>query len=95
LEEKTNKGKWKARHDASGLTGPVVNSELVLANAKAGDKLTLLVKSVIGGKSMEFLVPDPSKEASKPGSPSTGKTGHGRGGGRGFSTRGGGSQRRN
>jgi len=45
LEEKTKKGGWKARHEPSGLTGPIQNSADVPADRKAGDKLTLIVAS--------------------------------------------------
>jgi CRISPR-associated protein Cmr6 len=87
LEEKTNKRKWKARHEASGLIGPVVNSELMPPDAKPGDRHSLIVKSVIGGKSMEFQIPEASKEAHKPASVGSGKTGHDKPGGGGFSGR--------
>lgn len=46
LEERTKKGGWKARHEPSGLAGPVQNTGDVPATAKAGDRLTLVVASV-------------------------------------------------
>lgn len=46
LEERTKKGGWKARHEPSGLAGPIQNSADVPATKKAGDRLTLVVASV-------------------------------------------------
>ncbi|MBX6330500.1 MAG: type III-B CRISPR module RAMP protein Cmr6 [Gemmatimonadaceae bacterium] len=46
LEERTKKGGWKARHEPSGLSGPIHNSGDVPAEKKAGDRLTLEVASV-------------------------------------------------
>lgn len=45
LEEKTKKGGWKARHEPSGLSGPIQNSSDVPRDKSAGDGLTLLVAS--------------------------------------------------
>jgi CRISPR-associated protein Cmr6 len=45
LEEKTKKGGWKARHEPSGLSGPIQNSGDVPGEKSAGDKLTLIVAS--------------------------------------------------
>ncbi len=44
LEEKTKKGGWKARHEASGLEGPIQNSTRVPGDKKPGDPVTVLVK---------------------------------------------------
>lgn len=44
LEEKTKKGGWKARHEPSGIEGPIQNSAAVPAEAKPGDRLLLEVK---------------------------------------------------
>lgn len=46
LEERTKKGGWKARHEPSGLSGPIINSGDVPATAKPGDRLGLVVASV-------------------------------------------------
>ncbi|MDW8283875.1 MAG: type III-B CRISPR module RAMP protein Cmr6 [Myxococcales bacterium] len=59
LEERTKKGGWKARHEPSGLSGPIHNSDAVPATAKAGDRITLIVASVSKGE-MAFHVPNPS-----------------------------------
>jgi hypothetical protein len=56
LEEKTKKGGWKAKHELSGLSGAVVNHEIVQRDAQPGDRLTLTVKS-INEKMIEFKVP--------------------------------------
>jgi CRISPR-associated protein Cmr6 len=45
LEEKTKKGGWKARHEPSGLSGPIQNSGDVPGDKSAGDTLTLIVAS--------------------------------------------------
>ncbi len=45
LEEKTRKGGWKAKHEPSGLSGPVQNTGDVPADKNAGDKVTLIVAS--------------------------------------------------
>lgn len=46
LDEKTKKGGWKARHDPSGLFGPIQNSADIPPDRKPGDILTLIVASV-------------------------------------------------
>lgn len=43
LEERTKKGGWRARHDASGLAGPIQNSDAVPAEKKPGDNISLTV----------------------------------------------------
>jgi CRISPR-associated protein Cmr6 len=43
LEEKTRKGGWKAKHEPSGLSGPIQNNADVPEDVNAGDKLTLIV----------------------------------------------------
>jgi len=45
LDQKTRKGGWKARHEPSGLSGPIQNSADVPGDRKPGDKLTLIVAS--------------------------------------------------
>ncbi|RMG32143.1 MAG: hypothetical protein D6725_18275 [Planctomycetota bacterium] len=44
LEEKTKKGGWKARHIATGISGPIQNSADVPADAKPGDRVQLIVQ---------------------------------------------------
>lgn len=51
LEEKTKKGGWKARHEASGIEGPIQNSAAVPGDMKPGDRLKLKVKSAKGKES--------------------------------------------
>jgi len=45
LDKRTNKGGWKAKHEASGLSGPIQNTTEVPADKTVGDKLELVVKS--------------------------------------------------
>lgn len=45
LEEKTKKGGWKARHEPSGLHGPIQNSADMPSDKKPGDSLALIVAS--------------------------------------------------
>lgn len=69
LEERTKKGGWKALHEASGLSGPIQNSQMVPSDKKPGDRVMLIVKIVKGADSgFEF----PS-EKYVPGSPKKGK----------------------
>ncbi|MGO9814880.1 MAG: type III-B CRISPR module RAMP protein Cmr6 [Isosphaeraceae bacterium] len=46
LEEKTKKGGWKAKHDSSGLDGPIQNTGDVPGDKRPGDKVILIVASV-------------------------------------------------
>ncbi|WP_428941035.1 type III-B CRISPR module RAMP protein Cmr6 [Fontivita pretiosa] len=68
LEERTKKGGWKARHEPSGLAGPIQNSADVPATKKAGDRLTLIVASVSASE-IAFRVPTetPATPAKKKG----------------------------
>jgi CRISPR-associated protein Cmr6 len=45
LDEKTKKGGWKAKHVATGIAGPIQNSNDVPGDKKAGDTVTLIVQS--------------------------------------------------
>ncbi|WP_437207034.1 type III-B CRISPR module RAMP protein Cmr6 [Planctomicrobium sp. SH664] len=45
LTEKTKKGGWKARHVATGISGPVQNTNEVPLDKQAGDTLSLIVAS--------------------------------------------------
>lgn len=45
LEEKTKKGGWKARHIATGITGPIQNSNEVPGDKNAGERVILIVTS--------------------------------------------------
>ncbi|MBP7569106.1 MAG: type III-B CRISPR module RAMP protein Cmr6 [Acidobacteria bacterium] len=56
LEERTKKGGWKARHEPSGLVGPIQNTAEVPADAKPGDRLMLVVASV-KEREMHFRFP--------------------------------------
>lgn len=56
LEERTKRGGWRARHEPSGLAGPVQNSADVPASARPGDRLRLIVASV-GTREMAFRFP--------------------------------------
>jgi CRISPR-associated protein Cmr6 len=59
LEERTKKGGWKARHEPSGLAGPIQNSADVPAAEKAGSRLTLVVASV-SAREIAFRIPGAS-----------------------------------
>jgi CRISPR-associated protein Cmr6 len=64
LEERTKKGGWKAKHEPSGLAGPIQNSADVPAAEKAGNRLQLVVASATG-REIAFRVPGataPSRE---------------------------------
>jgi len=45
IEEKTKKGGWKARHESSGLQGPIQNSGDAPGDAKPGQSVELIVAS--------------------------------------------------
>lgn len=46
LEERTRKGGWKARHEPSGLAGPIQNTADVPPDEKPGNRMPLIVASV-------------------------------------------------
>ena len=46
LAEKTRKGGWKAKHEASGLQGPIQNTVEVPADAEPSQRVRLIVASV-------------------------------------------------
>jgi len=60
LAERTRKGGWKARHERSGLEGPITNSDAVPADAKAEDSVTLVVVSV-SRREIAFRYPTQSR----------------------------------
>lgn len=51
LEERTKKGGWKARHEPSGLTGPIQNSGDVPSTMNTGDRVELVVAISKGAES--------------------------------------------
>lgn len=61
LSERTARGGWKARHEPTGLQGPIVNSQDVPADKKPGDKVTLIVQSV-SPREVSFRYPTPSQQ---------------------------------
>jgi CRISPR-associated protein Cmr6 len=61
LEERTKRSGWKAKHEPSGLSGPIQNSESVPADKRAGDKLTLIVASA-SDREIAFRYPTPADE---------------------------------
>lgn len=61
LEERTKRGGWKAKHEPSGLSGPIQNSGSVPADKHAGDKLKLIVASV-SDREIAFRYPTPADE---------------------------------
>jgi len=61
LEEVTNRGGRKARHSASGLTGPIQNSADVPTDKKPGDVMSLLV-AYASPQQIAFRYPTPADE---------------------------------
>ncbi|MBA3884771.1 MAG: type III-B CRISPR module RAMP protein Cmr6 [Acidobacteria bacterium] len=57
LEERTKKGGWKAKHQASGLTGPIQNSGDVPGSHGPGSHVVLVVASV-NPREIAFKFPD-------------------------------------
>ncbi len=45
LDERTRKGGWRARHAATGIAGPIQNTNDVPADKKPGQTVTLIVQS--------------------------------------------------
>jgi CRISPR-associated protein Cmr6 len=50
-EQRTKRGGWRARHEPSGLAGPVQNSAIVPPEKKPGDRMVLIVKIAKGQES--------------------------------------------
>jgi CRISPR-associated protein Cmr6 len=46
LEERTKKGGWRARHEPSGMEGPIQNTSDVPADLTPGSRVTLTIASV-------------------------------------------------
>ena len=64
LAEKTRKGGWKAKHESSGLQGPIQNTAEVPADAEAGQRVRLIVASVSANLSeLHFRWPAQSGDA--------------------------------
>jgi CRISPR-associated protein Cmr6 len=59
LEERTKKGGWKARHETSGLSGPIQNTEAVPPGMKPGGQVELVVAS-INPREIAFRYPEPT-----------------------------------
>ncbi|WP_152050235.1 type III-B CRISPR module RAMP protein Cmr6 [Tautonia marina] len=55
LPERTKKGGWKARHEPTGLSGPIVDSAKVPSDKEPGNGMTLIVHAV-GAREMSFRV---------------------------------------
>lgn len=62
LEERTKKGGWKAKHEPSGLNGPIQNHGDVPADRKVGDVLSLIVASA-NKREIAFRYPTTADEA--------------------------------
>jgi len=56
LLDRVGSGQWRARHEASGLQGPIVNSNKVAKEAKSGDPVRLKLTKA-RGKDSRFEVP--------------------------------------
>lgn len=78
LDEKTKKGGWKAKHEPSGLSGPIQNSADVPGDKKPGDKLPLIVASA-NPREIAFRYPTATDE--RRGQRTPGQRRRGRGGG--------------
>ncbi len=66
-EEKTKKGGWKAKHEVSGLVGPIQNTNDVPGDKQPGDRLTLIVASANERNiAFRFPTPDELQRAAKP-----------------------------
>lgn len=84
LEERTRKGGWKARHEPSGLGGPIQNTSDVPADKKVGDRLKLIVAAV-NDRELSFRYPTAADQDRAQRGPSDAKGRQG-GGGRGRRT---------
>lgn len=71
LEERTRKGGWKARHEPTGLQGPIQNTKDVPDTAEPGQRISLIV--AFAQREMAFTWPTPAARARQS------KTGGGRG----------------
>lgn len=78
LDEKTKKGGWKAKHEPSGMIGPIQNSGDVPSDKSPGDILELIVANTT-----DFRYPTPADEARAQRAPGKGRGGGERGGRRG------------
>lgn len=56
LVDRVGSGQWRARHEPSGLQGPIINSNRVPANLQAGAAIELLLVKA-RGKDSRFEVP--------------------------------------
>ena len=64
LAEKTRKGGWKAKHETSGLQGPIQNTDEVPADAEPGQRFRLIVASVSANqREVQFRWPAQPSEA--------------------------------
>ncbi len=84
LEERTKKGGWKAKRDASGLQGPVQNSGDVHGDAAPGQGVELVVASVnVNRCEIAFRWPtDRDAVPARPGRPTADRRSRSRSGGR-------------
>lgn len=76
LEERTKKGGWKARHEPSGLAGPIQNSGDVPADKSVGDTLRLIV-AIVNERELAFRYPTAADEERAQRAPSKGNRQHG------------------
>ncbi len=65
LDERTKKNGWKARHESSGLEGPVQNSKEVPAGKMAGERIAVEIRIAKGKESGFRFVIDPDAAAAK------------------------------
>ena len=62
LEERTRKGGWKAKHEPSGLQGPIQNTASVPSNAASGQRAPLVV-ALVNPREIAFNWLTPEVEA--------------------------------
>jgi len=62
LEQKTKKGGWRAKHEASGMDGAIQNTNDVPGNAEPGQRVNLLV-AFARPREIAFWWPTPDREA--------------------------------
>jgi len=65
LEQRTKKGGWRARHQGTGLEGPIQNSGDVPADKKPEEQITVKVKVAKGKESAFFYLNDTDAASAK------------------------------
>ena len=74
LEEKTKRNGWRAKHEESGLSGPIQNTALVPADKQPGDEVELDI-AYANAETIAFKWPLPEKPKKKKGKSGGGRSG--------------------